>query len=271
MALNAIIDQTQYDGLGETMQQEYKAGSGDLDGHFTLDVTPSRGYGLDNVTSLKSALSSEREQVTTLKGSLAAFEGLNVGEARNALAKVKDMVNWTPEEEVQAKIDAQLSQLSDKHKTELKGVADELGLTTQQLQKAMIDQTALTALSKHKGSPVLLLPAIRNQTRLKKNENGSYKVEVVDGSGTVRISPAANSTGPMTVGELVAELKTLPDYAQAFEGSHSQGSGAPGSDEGGGRVDGKQLIISEEDARDPQKYRAAKAKALKDGKDLAVA
>jgi hypothetical protein len=55
---------------------------------------------------------------------------------------------------------------------------------------------------------------------------------VVDGKGNPRIGDAQGN--PMTIKQLVDELKQDPDFARNFEGSGSSGGGAPRSNAGGG-------------------------------------
>jgi len=267
MALKAIVDQETYDGLDSILQSEYRKNS---DGKLQLAVTAVDGMSLDNVASLKSSLQKERENVSAEKEKVKSFEGIDATEAKDAISKVKDMADWTPSEEVQKKIDAKVNQMAKKHKDELEGFQGEINLTTAQLQKAMIDTDAISALSKERGKPKLLLPHIRNMTRLKKSENGAYIVEVLDGEGNVRISPEAGNTGLMSVEELVAEMKVMDDFAPAFDGSGQSGSGSGGS-ESSRSGSSSQVVLTKEESRDPHKYRAARELATKEGKELAVA
>jgi hypothetical protein len=226
MTLAAIIKEEVLTSLSDDLKKEYKKQS---NGTFLLDVTAVDGFALEDVRGLKSALSSERTTRESAENKLKSFEGLDVDKARDAIKKVQEMENWTPEQKVKEQIATIKTQMEEKHRGELTKKEEEVSMLTQQLQKKMIDSEAIKAISENGGSPksasVLLYP-IRELTRMRKTDKGDFVVEVIGTDGNPRISPASGSTSPMSISELVAEMKNNEAYAPLFDGTGATGTGA---------------------------------------------
>ncbi len=231
MALAAVIKKEVHDSLSDEFKAEYKKQD---DGTFILDVTPVGDFALENVKGLKSALSTERTNRENAEKKIKAFDGLDVDKAKAALTKVKEMADWKPDEKVKEQIEAIKNQLAEKHQGELGKKDESLTSLTGQLQKVMIEAAAIKAIAESKGSSALLLPHVKSATKMHQTDSGEFLVEVVDKDGNARISPATGSTSPMTIAELVAEMKTQDTFAPAFEGTGASGSGASGGGGGGG-------------------------------------
>ncbi|MCK5018552.1 MAG: hypothetical protein KAS32_15940 [Candidatus Peribacteraceae bacterium] len=239
MALKAILDNLE--GLPDDVKSEYKAGTGDLAGKFLLDVTPVSDFALENVKGLKTALSSERTSRETLEKQVSVFKDIDPDKAREAIKKVGEMKDWKPDDKVREQIEATTNQLVEKHKGEIAGKDTNIAGLTKQLEKNMITATATQSIAGLKGSPELLLPHVERSTRMRQTENGQFVVEVVGSDGNPRISPAAGSTAPMTIDELVGEMKNNDTFAPAFAGSGASGSGSSGSGDNGGNQNAEAL------------------------------
>lgn len=262
MALKAIVDTV--DGLPADVAKEYAKGD---DGKFRLQVTPVDGLALENVDGLKTALGKERESVRKLTEATKTFEGLDADKARDALKKVEEMANWTPEEKVKQQIEAIKTAMLDSHGKEKSGLQKKLDALTKQLNGALITSAATQALVKHKarGDGTLLLPHVERQVRMRETENGQFMVEVVDENGNVRVNGAGKN---MSIEELVESMKKSDAFAPGFDGSGASGSGAAGG--GGTPKPGTPFVLSPTDAKDPAKYRAAKEAAAKAGQQLQI-
>lgn len=91
------------------------------------------------------------------------------------------------------------------------------------LESHIVTSTAMQALASHDGNATLLLPHVVSNVRMT-SENGKWNAVVVDGEGDPRI----NSKGtPMTIEELVVEMKANPTFAPGFKASGNSGSGLP--------------------------------------------
>jgi len=221
MALKAIVETLE--GLPEDVAKEYKKRD---DGKFVLDVTSVDGLELAEVSKLQSALSKERENNRKAKEQLKAFEGIDPEKSREALRKVEEMANWEPEQKVKEQIEAVKSQMMDAHAKEKAKLEEKLKKLVSSLEEAMIVSVASQELAKQKGSVRLLMPHIRQQTRLREAD-GSFIVEVMGEDGNPRL--VGSDGHPMSIAELVAEMKTQDDFASAFEGTGATGSGATGA------------------------------------------
>lgn len=261
MALKAIVDNL--DGLSEELTKEYKQRE---DGKYVLDVTAVDGLELAEVSKLQSALSKERENARKANEQLKNYEGLDSAKAREALKKVEEMATWTPEQKVKEQIEAVKASMLDAHGKEKKALEEKLVRLNKALEEAMIVSVATQALTEQKGSVKLLMPHIRQQTRLRDVE-GKLLVEVLGPDGSPRLTGSDGHA--MSISELVTEMKTQNDFASAFEGTGATGSGATGAQPP--RTRGGLHIISPQDAKDPHKYRAAKETAQKAGVQLQIA
>ena len=90
------------------------------------------------------------------------------------------------------------------------------------LERYLIGDAANAALaSANVVSPTLLLPHVKSQVKVVKNGN-DFVAAVVDAEGNARM----NSKGaPMSVADLVAEMKTKPEFMPAFKSEVKSGSG----------------------------------------------
>jgi hypothetical protein len=94
----------------------------------------------------------------------------------------------------------------------------------QKLNAAIADRDVADAIAAEKGKAKLLKPALA----------GRVKVEVVDGELRSVVygedgKPAYHDGAPMTVRQLVASLKSDPEFMPAFDGTTASGGGATGS------------------------------------------
>ncbi len=92
------------------------------------------------------------------------------------------------------------------------------------MERYMIDAAAATELAKHSDSPKLLLPHIKSRMKVIE-QDGEFHARIVDDSGNVRIGKGQGSA-PMTLSELVEEMKQDKEFAPAFRGTGSSGGGA---------------------------------------------
>lgn len=256
MALKAIVDSL--DSINEAVRGEYREGTADegLEGKFVLAVEGVNGYALENVSGLKSALGKERTAREKLESDVVKFKDLDPDKARQALTELEELKALDPNKEADkianSKFEAAKAQLLEKHRGELEAATGEITNLRSTVENLLIDQVATSALAAEKGSVDLLLPHVKNSTKVKQVD-GKFVVEVVDREGNARI---ADSNGnPMTIKDLVAEMKASDTFSRAFEASGQTGSGmnpgggggAPSSkkgDFGGSREDRKSAIAS---------------------------
>ncbi len=130
-------------------------------------------------------------------------------------------------EEVSVNLDKIKRQFDDRLSEALAGKDKEIGERDGALEKHLVSDAASRALADAKGSIDLLLPHVRSQCKVVRNEDGSYSVRVKDAQGDDRMN---SSGGWMGVAELVSEMKTQDAFARAFDSEVPAGTGAkPGS------------------------------------------
>lgn len=187
------------------------------------------------------------------KGVVEAITGLNRSlKAARAEAKAKSAVDLTPladfgvtPEEIKANISAKLAEfqdqlakggeaklnldkvrqeLADAHAKDLEKAGARAEALQNQLYGLLVENSATAAVSELKGVPELLLPFIKNQVKVLE-QDGEFKVFVVDGQGDQRYSGVTGQ--PMTIKELVAEMKANEKYGRLFESETPAGGGMP--------------------------------------------
>ena len=251
MALKAIVDTL--DAVPEAVRGEYEQ----RDGKFVLKVEGAEDAYAGGIKRNRDEALSEKKK---LQDRLQAFGDLTPEEAQ----RLRDLEKGLKEKKAKDEGDfASLKeQLVAEHKKEIEKRDAHATKLEKALDRVAIDDAATTAIAKLEGRPTLLLPHVRRY--LKRVEEGDdFKVIVVDDKGNPRVSGTNGDL--MTVDQLVAEMKTKDEYAGGFKGSGASGSGAGGS---GPVATGDKILITRADGRDPAKYRAAKARAEKEGKTL---
>jgi hypothetical protein len=128
---------------------------------------------------------------------------------------------------------AREAQLLEKVQKDIEARDGRISALSSALERRLVDAEATAALAAAKGSPKVLLPHIKSHVKVVE-EDGEYVVHVVDAKGNQRIGDAKGS--PMTISQLVEEMKADPEFARNFDGSGSSGGGATKSNAGGGGV-----------------------------------
>lgn len=210
----------------------YKEGS---DGKYTLNTEDA---------GVKSAVSA----ITRLNKSLAAAraEAKAKGEAKPDLSALSEF-GETPEDvakNVQAKIAELTDQLTkgDKNKINVDKIKEDLAkehakqtqaLTsknealTSQLHTLLVENAAVAEITAAKGVPDLLMPFVKSQIKVIEAD-GKLIPRVVDAQGDIRYSGVTGE--PMSIKELVADMKGQEKYGRLFESEQKSGAGTrPGA------------------------------------------
>lgn len=91
-----------------------------------------------------------------------------------------------------------------------------------QLYDTLVRNEAVTAIAEAKGVPDLLLPFVVNQIKVNEDD-GKFQSYVVDGAGDIRYSSVTGN--PMSIRELIAEMKGNEKYGRLFESEAPKGNG----------------------------------------------
>jgi hypothetical protein len=101
--------------------------------------------------------------------------------------------------------------------------AREQGLQNQ-LYGMLVTSEATTAITAHKGVPELLMPFVKQQVQVVE-EDGKLNAFVVDKDNNQRYSGTTGA--PMTISELVVEMKGNAQFGRVFESEAPSGPGTP--------------------------------------------
>lgn len=228
MPLKAVVDSI--DDIAEAHRDLYKE-DGDK---FILQVEPVNGFALENIEGLKGTLGKEMTKRKALEKEVLKYKDLDPDKAREALAKLEELGNLDPAKEadriVAERLEAAKKQLLDRHTKEIGDRDAKVGNLTKTIESLLIDNAATSAIAELKGAVKLLLPHVKSHTRVREAD-GKYVVEVVDAEGNARIG---NSKGdPMTIKDLVQEMRQSEEFGRAFEGSGHSGGGTQHGNGGG--------------------------------------
>lgn len=166
---------------------------------------------------------------------------------------------------LRTELEAGYAKESKKEKQARKDAEDRAETATANLQRILREGEATRAIAGAKGRVKPLLPSVLPHLKVIE-VNGEPAVRVYKG-GEERLDPKTGD--PMTVDQLVAEMKGQEDYAPLFEGSQAQGSGARATS---GASGGKVVYINRDIAKtNPREYQRQKLEAEKAGKEVRLA
>lgn len=181
------------------------------------------------VAGLKANNATLLQEKKRLADLAKKYEGLDPDAARNALQAAEEAERKRAEMAGDWK--SREAQLLEKFNKDISSKDTAITTYRSALERRLVDSEAVAAIAAAKGAPKVLLPHVKAQTKVVE-EDGEFVVYVVDGKGNPRIGDAKGS--PMTIAQLVEEMKQDPDFARNFEGTGSTGGGATKSSGGAG-------------------------------------
>lgn len=213
------------------------------DGMYVLSKVPTGYEILANVGGLTSALESEREKASKAEKVLRGFGDITPTQAKEALAKMKEFANGGLDEKAKMAIAEREAQIMEQYEAKLSQAASEAdrwkNTTIQEHNRRVADE----AIEKNKGNKTLLRPIVLQSLRTSLEENG-LKTVIVGPDGTPRVAAKDGKVSDLSAEAFVAELRNIPEYAGAFEGTGNSGGGSSG----GGRTPGESSMG---DIKDP--------------------
>lgn len=219
MALELTVDNL------ENVQENLRNLYVEKDGKYQLDVS-----GIEDTGGLKSALDKEREAHKRLEKATKSWEKL--GKTPEEIAEILQAHEDAEKAKAEKAGDWEKlkAQMNDSHAKEIAAKDNELASMRKALDEYLIDAQATSAIAAAKGVPELLLPHVKQHVKVME-ENGKYNVTVVDAKGDPRINGKGE---PLTIADLVVEMKQSEIYGRAFEGTGQTGSGKLPTNAGGG-------------------------------------
>lgn len=184
---------------------------------------------VEAIVGLNTALKASRAEFKANKGkavdlSPLAEYGEDPATILAAFTKTKEELTAKGSDDVKRQIDKIKSDLASGHATELTAAQKRNEALTSQLYGHLVESEAITAIAGAKGVPELLLPFVKQQVKVNEAD-GKLQVMVVDAAGDPRYS--GTSGLPMTIKELVAEMKANTQYGRLFDSEAPAGGGTP--------------------------------------------
>lgn len=202
------------------------------DGKYKLDSeNESVKSAVSAVTRLNQALRAARADAKA-KGEksvdLSPLEdfGKTPDEIRQAFdSRIEELrTELTKDGDAKVNLDKIKQEMATAHAKDLeKREAREKALQDQ-LYGMLVKSEAVNAIAEAKGDTELLMPFIVNQVKVVE-EDGQFQAYVVDPQGDRRYSGVTGQ--PMTIKELVAEMKGNEKYGRLFESEQPPGGGTP--------------------------------------------
>lgn len=197
--------------------------------------------GIEPVDGLKSALDKERRAAREAEKSAARWKALGktpeeieelvAAQEQAELAKAEKAGEW----------DKLRAQMNEKHDAALKSKDETITAMRARLNAELVDAKAVAAIAAAKGVPELLLPHVQRHVKV----DDEFNVHVVDAKGDPRVNEKGE---PLSIADLVTEMKASEVFGRAFEGSGQSGSGKlPGNGAGGAGVSKKSDFKSEKE------------------------
>lgn len=220
------------DAVDEPLRSLYE----EKDGKFALKIE-----GIEPVDGLKSALAAERKRAKDFEAKVKRWESLGKSDEEIAELLKKAEDHELSEAERKGEWDKLRAQMNEKHEAALRGKDETISAMRARLNAELVDAKAVAAIAAAKGVPELLLPHVQRHVKV----DDEFNVHVVDAKGDPRVGAKGE---PLTIADLVAEMRQSEVFGRAFEGSGQSGSGKlPGNGAGGAGVSKKSDFKSEKE------------------------
>lgn len=171
---------------------------------------------------LKTNKDEVLKELKAARAKLAAYDGVDPEEHKRLKTAAEEAERKKAAAEGDFKSLEQ--QLVTKYEKQIAAEQAEKARYAKAMEQHLIDAAIAQELAKHSDTPKLLMPHLKAQVKVQEVD-GEFVARVVDAQGTVRIGKGQGSS-PMSIAELVEEMKTSDEFAPAFRGSGSSGGGA---------------------------------------------
>lgn len=223
------VDQAGFDATPENLRPMYAA----VDGQEGSYAIPEALRGVaDAITGLFGTNNNIRKENKELlrKGtvdlSALADYGDNVTTiAENVAAKMAELEEAATKGDSKAagQLEKMRTELKAAHTKELEGKDATINALRGTVHKYLVTSGATEALAAEGGNPELALPFVERSIKVEERD-GEFIPVVVDADGDPRISGGTGQ--PMTIRELVKEMKSNDKYAPLFASTAKGGGGA---------------------------------------------
>lgn len=228
MAFKLIVDDI------NTIDEAQRGMYVERDGKFHLDVD-----GFDEhptVAKLKQQQEAARRAERALKTQVEKWEKLGKTDEEISALIAEQEANKNAALERAGEWDKLKTQMNEKHAQDIKkweGLTEEEkkknNALKAKLERYLVDAQATNAIAAAEGEPELLLPIVKKFMKVVEDpDTGEFSTAIVDDKGGARVNGKGD---PLTLAELLAEMRASEKLGRAFKASGSSGSG---SQPGGG-------------------------------------
>lgn len=222
MAFKLIVDKI------EDIEEAHRPLYVEKEGKFHLDVD-----GIDehpSVVKLKQQQEAARRSERAMKDQVAKWEKLGKSDEEIAALIAAEEQNKQTALERAGEWDKLKEQMNERHQLEVKRLE---GLTEAEktankalnakIRRYLVDSKATSAIAAAEGEPELLLDYVKRFIKVEEDEHGEFFTSIVDDKGGARVNGKGD---PLTVDELLAEMKSSEKLGRAFKASGASGGGA---------------------------------------------
>ena len=225
MALKLIVKTIEE--VDEAMRPLYV----ERDGAFHLDAEGFDDH--PSVAKAKQNLEAARRSERAMKSQIEKWEKLGKTDDEIAALIASEEETKRTKLEQAGEWDKLKDQMNKKHQDDIKKWE---GLTEAEkqnniklrgkLERYLVDAKATAAIAAAEGEPELLLPIVKRFMKVEEDDSGEFFTSIIDDKGGARVNGKGD---PLTVDELLAEMKSSEKLGRAFKASGSSGGGsAPG-------------------------------------------
>lgn len=217
----------------EAVPVDFRGLYAEADGKFKLATDdPKVGSAVSAVLRLNQSLNSERTGHDKTRAKVVDLGGLSeygstveeILEGFNAQVEtLKKGAKNKGAEDLDRQVTKIKEDLAKTHTTEKEALGNRITALTGQLHGLLVTNTATTALTAAGALDAeLVLPHLNTQVKVSEEE-GKFNVHVVDKAGDTRYSGTTGS--PMSISELVLEMKANDKYKPLFKSEAPAGGG----------------------------------------------
>jgi hypothetical protein len=245
MTLKAVVDNlNSVDEQHRSLYQPERDSEGKETGNHIVAIEPVNGYNLENIESLKGALSNTRTERDDIAKKLKNFEGVDpkkykaleqeVEALRTTDAETEDRVNQIVESQTKAKLEeaaARLEQANNEFQSQIDTSESEKEQLRNSLKQVLVSDRAKAMAESISDDPQLLAPLIERNMKCVIDESGP-RVQFVDDNGTVRIGKDIHTD--MSEAEFIEDMKKSDKFATLIRSDQRPGTD-PKVPDGGGK------------------------------------
>ena len=212
----------------DNVPEQFRGLYAEADGKYQLNE-PFKGVA-EAVTGLNRSLKASRAEAKAMKGKVDLSALSEFGEdpasiAETVKTRLQELEGQLANgDKAKLNLDKVKEDLAKAHSKDLEKINKRSDALQTQLYGLLVENAATTAISELKGIPELLMPFVKTQVNVVEEE-GEFRVFVVDPQGDRRYSGITGQ--PMSIKELVSEMKANEKFGRLFESEAPQGGGTP--------------------------------------------